>query len=67
MCSLDTDIFEEENISSIVFTDWNKIYIKVRIWYRDGKEEIILIRKGKNYTSKFIRSLEDIYEKLKKN
>lgn len=67
MCSLDTNIFKEKNISSIVFTDWNKVYIKVKIWYRDGKEEIILIHKGRNYRNKFIRALEDIYEKLKKN
>lgn len=67
MCSLDTNIFKEENISSIVFTDWNKTYIKVMIWYKNGKQEALLIRKGRNYTSKLIRSLKDIYEKLKKN
>ena len=67
MCYLDTNIFKEENISSIVFTDWNKVYIKVRVWYRDGKEEIILIHKERNYRSKLIASLKDIYEKLKKN
>ena len=67
MCSLDTNIFKEENISSIVFTDWNKVYIKVIIWYRDGKQETLLIHKGRNYRSKLISSLKDIYEKLKKN
>lgn len=67
MCFLDTNIFKEENISSIVFTDWNKVYIKARIWYRKGKEETILIHKGRNYRNRLITSLKDIYEKLNKN
>lgn len=66
MCSFNNcNIFKEKNIESIIFKKWNTFCIRATITYKSGKNEDIIIRRGKKYKSDFISSLEEIFNTIK--